>query len=329
MSKEFVLSKSTTAYLWDVKNLSLLSLKHFTREGRCSMFSTEHRQNSLQLTELKWPPRCTNPKRWFSKNWPRRPSKKSSLTKWIGARSLYQSEIEFSRYFKPLRNEGKSGKKSYRISNLLLTQKNVVNVVVENVVDPSENVVVVRKNVDQNVVVGSVKTQWTAVQAAHIIACEKPLSFVLAWLYNEARTYFQSQIWLQGGVWGGYPPHPFEPSASWTTSWISVQLADPRKASNPSRIPKPQTADYYCDNTIHWTTKYIYILYELLNYLFTSYCWIYLDTTVLTLITLIILSFLISEGNLRGRGLKGVLGVGRGEGTGIGEQKQHSKNRKD
>lgn len=73
-------------------------------------------------------------------------------------------------------------------SNLLLTQKNVVvvspenvvNVVVENVVDPSENVVVVRKNVDQNVVVGGVKTQWTAVQAAHIMACEKPLSFVLA-----------------------------------------------------------------------------------------------------------------------------------------------------
>jgi ribonucleotide reductase alpha subunit len=94
-------------------------------------------------------------------------------------------------------------------SNLLLTQKNVVvvspenvvNVVVENVVDPSENVVdpsenvvVVRKNVDQNVAVGGVKTQWTAVQAAHIMACEKPLSFVLAWLYNEARTYFQSKI---------------------------------------------------------------------------------------------------------------------------------------
>ena len=29
--------------------------------------------------------------------------------------------------------------------------ENVVNVVVENVVDPSENVVVVRKNVDQNI----------------------------------------------------------------------------------------------------------------------------------------------------------------------------------
>ncbi len=115
---------------------------------------------------------------------------------------MYQSEIEFSRYFKPLRNEDESGKKLYRISNLLLTQKNVVvgcpknvvNVVVKNVVDPSENVVVVQKNVDQNVVVGGGKTQWTAVQAAHIMACEKPLSFVLAWLYNEARTYFQSQI---------------------------------------------------------------------------------------------------------------------------------------
>ena len=61
-----------------------------------------------------------------------------------------------------------------------MSPENVVNVVVENVVDPSENVVVVRKNVDQNVVVGGVKTQWTAVQAAHIMACEKPLSFVLA-----------------------------------------------------------------------------------------------------------------------------------------------------
>ena len=84
----------------------------------------------------------------------------------------------------------------------MLTQKNVVvgspenvvNVVGKNVVDPSENVVVVQKNVDQNVVGGGYKTQWTAVQAAHIMACEKPLSFVLAWLYNEARTYFQSQI---------------------------------------------------------------------------------------------------------------------------------------
>ena len=71
------------------------------------------------------------------------------------------------------------------------------NVVVENgenVVTPSENVVVVQKNVDQNVVGGSVKKQWAAVKAARSMLCEKPLSFVMAWLYNEARTYFQSQI---------------------------------------------------------------------------------------------------------------------------------------
>jgi hypothetical protein len=173
------------------------------------MFSTEHRQNSLQLTELKLPPRCTKPKEKALIVFDRDGNTKSFLAVRFGARSLYQSEIEFSRYFKPLESEDQSSKISHRIPNLLLTQKNVVvvspenvvNVVVENVVDPSENVVdpsenvvVVRKNVDQNVAVGGVKTQWTAVQAAHIMACEKPLSFVLAWLYNEARTYFQSKI---------------------------------------------------------------------------------------------------------------------------------------
>ena len=71
--------------------------------------------------------------------------------------------------------------------------ENVVDVVVENVVDPSENVVVVRKNVDQNVVGGGEIKQWAAVKAARSMLREKPLSFVMAWLYNEARTLFQSQ----------------------------------------------------------------------------------------------------------------------------------------
>lgn len=79
-------------------------------------------------------------------------------------------------------------KKSHRISNLLLTQKNVVvvypenvvNVVVKNVVDPTENVVVVQKNVVGNVVSGGVKKQWAAVKAARSMLREKPLSFVMA-----------------------------------------------------------------------------------------------------------------------------------------------------
>ena len=70
----------------------------------------------------------------------------------------------------------------------MLTQKNVVvvypenvvDVVVENVVDPSENVVVVRKNVDQNVVGGGEIKQWAAVKAARSMTREKSLSFVMA-----------------------------------------------------------------------------------------------------------------------------------------------------
>ena len=46
----------------------------------------------------------------------------------------------------------------------------------ENVVDPSENVVVVQKNV----VGGGIKTQWAALSAARQMALEKPLSFVMA-----------------------------------------------------------------------------------------------------------------------------------------------------
>jgi hypothetical protein len=37
-------------------------------------------------------------------------------------------------------------------------------------------------------------TQWTAVKAAHQMVPEKPLCFVLASLYNQVRTYFESRI---------------------------------------------------------------------------------------------------------------------------------------
>ncbi len=86
------------------------------------------------------------------------------------------------------------GKKSHRVSNLLLTQENVVVVYSENVVvENGENVMDRPKNVVENVVCGGVKKQWAAVKAARSMLCEKPLSFVMAWLYNEARTFFQSQ----------------------------------------------------------------------------------------------------------------------------------------
>ena len=70
-----------------------------------------------------------------------------------------------------------------------------------NVVDLSKNMVqnVVEINQEQspypseNVVVGAQKTQWTAVWAAHTLVGKMSLSCVLARLYNEARTYFQSQ----------------------------------------------------------------------------------------------------------------------------------------
>ena len=71
--------------------------------------------------------------------------------------------------------------------------KNVVDVVVKNVVDPTENVVVERKNVMENVVVDGLERQWAAVQAAHALVGKMPVSCVVVWLYDEARTYFQSQ----------------------------------------------------------------------------------------------------------------------------------------
>ncbi len=107
-----------------------------------------------------------------------------------------------------------------RIPNLSLTQKNVVvldpenvvNVVGKNVVgglrSHSENVVDLSETIGQNVVEtnqetspysfenvvgGCLKRQWAALYAARQVASEKPTCIVLARLYNEARTYFQSQ----------------------------------------------------------------------------------------------------------------------------------------
>ena len=121
-------------------------------------------------------------KTWKAKRIDRGGNQKSLLVRLV-ALKIYQTEIKFSRPSKIYI----LSKKSYGISNLLLTQKNVVvvspenvvNVVVKNVVNPSENVVVVRKNVDQNVVGGGVKKQWAAVKAARSLALEKPLSFVM------------------------------------------------------------------------------------------------------------------------------------------------------
>ena len=82
-------------------------------------------------------------------------------------------------------------------SNLLLTQKNVVvlspeNVVVENVVNivsPSENVVVIGKNVVENVVGGGEKRHWAALQAFHISVNERPRRE--AWPFLAPRLGFE------------------------------------------------------------------------------------------------------------------------------------------
>ncbi len=82
-------------------------------------------------------------------------------------------------------------------SNLLLTQKNVVvgspqNVVAENVVnvvDPSENVVVIEKNVVENVVGGGVKRHWVALQAINILVNERPRRE--AWPFLAPRLGFE------------------------------------------------------------------------------------------------------------------------------------------
>ncbi len=62
---------------------------------------------------------------------------------------------------------------------VVTSPENVVNVVGKNVVDPSENVVVVRKNVDQNVVGGGGQKQWTALWAARRMVSKKPLRIVM------------------------------------------------------------------------------------------------------------------------------------------------------
>jgi hypothetical protein len=92
-------------------------------------------------------------------------------------------------------------------ANLLLCQKNVVVGSGENVVDTfgsdQKNVVVLSENVvktnqetspypSENVVSG-LETQWAALYAARQMASEKPSCIVLVWLYDQARTFFQSQ----------------------------------------------------------------------------------------------------------------------------------------
>jgi len=37
---------------------------------------------------------------------------------------------------------------------------------------------------------GRAQNQWAALCAAHQIVGKKPLSHILVWLYNQARTYF-------------------------------------------------------------------------------------------------------------------------------------------
>ena len=79
----------------------------------------------------------------------------------------------------------------------MLTQKNVVvlppqNVVVENVVnvvDPSENVVVIGKNVVENVVGGGYKTHWAALKTLRILVNERPRRE--AWQFVAPRLGFE------------------------------------------------------------------------------------------------------------------------------------------
>jgi len=66
--------------------------------------------------------------------------------------------------------------------NLLLSDKKVVVINQEQSQNPSGSI-------DKS----SSKTQWTAVRAAHALAGEKPLSCVMESLYNQVRTFFQSQ----------------------------------------------------------------------------------------------------------------------------------------
>jgi hypothetical protein len=48
-------------------------------------------------------------------------------------------------------------------------------------------------NTSVNIGQSAYKQQWAAVKAARSMAREKPLSFVMASLYDQVRTYFQSQ----------------------------------------------------------------------------------------------------------------------------------------
>jgi len=38
------------------------------------------------------------------------------------------------------------------------------------------------------------QTQWAALQAAHQMVSKKPSSFIVVYLYNQARTYFSRNL---------------------------------------------------------------------------------------------------------------------------------------
>jgi len=38
------------------------------------------------------------------------------------------------------------------------------------------------------------QTQWAALQAAHQMTSKKPSSFIVVYLYNQARTYFSKNL---------------------------------------------------------------------------------------------------------------------------------------
>ena len=192
-----LLRKSISACLWAAENLSFLSLKHFTWEKCCSMFSTEQRQILCSSQNFNCRPGATNPKDFEKpKDWPGRQSKKSFG--WVGSTSnISEIKIEWE-------------------ANLLLSQKNVVVGSPKNVVggirSDQKNVVKTNQETSpypsENVVSG-LETQWAALYAARQMASEKPSCIVLVWLYDQARTFFQSQAWNKGGVRGGSPPRSF------------------------------------------------------------------------------------------------------------------------
>ena len=72
---------------------------------------------------------------------------------------------------------------------VVVSPENVVVENVVNVVDPSENVVVIGKNVGENVVGGGGKRHWAALQAINILVNEKPRRE--AWPFLAPRLGFE------------------------------------------------------------------------------------------------------------------------------------------